>query len=128
MRIIEPICDAMGIPHHDISHDGDVGKIQPAIEQAYAQSLPRRVADRPEAGGVMMKRDECFRILARHVTDEASWWRPTAPRSTGSRSIRAPLNYFSIGAMGLASSHGLGLALGRPDKRIDRAARATAAC
>jgi phosphonopyruvate decarboxylase len=29
-----------------------------------------------------------------------------------------PLNYLSHGAMGLASSHGLGLALGRPDKRI----------
>ena len=28
------------------------------------------------------------------------------------------LNYFSMGAMGLASSHGLGLALGQPDKRI----------
>jgi hypothetical protein len=29
-----------------------------------------------------------------------------------------PLNYVSHGAMGLASSHGLGLALGRPDKRV----------
>jgi sulfopyruvate decarboxylase subunit beta len=28
------------------------------------------------------------------------------------------LNYFAFGAMGLASSHGLGLALGRPDKRV----------
>ena len=28
------------------------------------------------------------------------------------------LNYFSIGAMGLGSSHGLGLALGRPNKRV----------
>ena len=28
------------------------------------------------------------------------------------------LNYFSVGAMGLDSSHALGLALGRPDKRI----------
>src|ERR1700688_4940719 len=65
----------------------------------------------------MMKRDECFRILARHVTDEiviASYsaaveWNELNPR---------PLNYFSVGAMGLASSHGLGLALGRPDKRV----------
>ena len=65
----------------------------------------------------MMKRDECFRILARHVTDEiviASYsaaveWNALNPRV---------LNYFSVGAMGLASSHGLGLALGRPDKRI----------
>ena len=65
----------------------------------------------------MMKRDECFRVLARHVTDEAVVatyssavdWVAVAPR---------PLNYLSIGAMGLDSSHGLGLALGRPDKRV----------
>ena len=65
----------------------------------------------------MMKRDECFKILARHVADEivlatyssAVEWNDLNPRV---------LNYFSIGAMGLASSHGLGLALARPDKRI----------
>jgi sulfopyruvate decarboxylase subunit beta len=65
----------------------------------------------------MMKRDECFRILARHIADEiviatyssAVEWNELNPR---------PLNYFSIGAMGLASSHALGLALGRPDRRV----------
>jgi sulfopyruvate decarboxylase subunit beta len=65
----------------------------------------------------MMKRDECFRILARHIGEEivlASYsaaveWNEISPR---------PLNYFSIGAMGLASSHGLGLALARPDRRV----------
>jgi len=65
----------------------------------------------------MMKRDECFRLLARHIKDEAVVatyssavdWVGVAPR---------PLNYLSIGAMGLDSSHGLGLALGRPDKRV----------
>jgi thiamine pyrophosphate-dependent acetolactate synthase large subunit-like protein len=65
----------------------------------------------------MMKRDECFKVLARHVTDEiviASYsgaveWNELNPRA---------LNYFSIGAMGLGSSHGLGLALGRPDRRV----------
>jgi len=65
----------------------------------------------------MMKRDACFRILARHITDEAVVatyssavdWVEIAPRV---------LNYTSIGAMGLDSSHGLGLALGRPDKRV----------
>jgi len=65
----------------------------------------------------MMKRDECFRILARHIKDEAVVatyssavdWVGINPR---------PLNYLSIGAMGLDSSHGLGLALGRPDKRV----------
>jgi phosphonopyruvate decarboxylase len=65
----------------------------------------------------MMKRDECFRILARHIKDEAVVatyssavdWVGISPR---------PLNYLSIGAMGLDSSHGLGLALGRPDRRV----------
>jgi sulfopyruvate decarboxylase subunit beta len=65
----------------------------------------------------MMKRDQCFRILARHIKDEAVVatyssavdWVEAAPR---------PLNYLSIDAMGLDSSHGLGLALGRPDKRV----------
>src|SRR5438309_8341785 len=65
----------------------------------------------------MMKRDDCFRALARHITDEvviatyssAVEWNDLNPRV---------LNYFSMGAMGLASSHALGLALGRPDKRI----------
>src|SRR5262245_50180506 len=65
----------------------------------------------------MMKREACFRALARHITDQvvvatyssAVEWNEIAPRV---------LNYFSMGAMGLASSHGLGLALGRPDKRI----------
>lgn len=40
VRIIEPICDDMGIAHHLISTDADVGKIQPAIEKAYRQSEP----------------------------------------------------------------------------------------
>src|SRR5499427_5828535 len=40
VRIIEPILDAMGIPHHLINDDGDVAKIQPAIEDAYATSHP----------------------------------------------------------------------------------------
>ena len=65
----------------------------------------------------MMKRDECLRVLAHHVTDEivvatyqaAFDWLVIRPH---------PLNYVSIGAMGIASSHALGLALGRPDKRV----------
>jgi phosphonopyruvate decarboxylase len=65
----------------------------------------------------MMERDECFRLLARHLNDEAVVttyssavdWVEAAPRA---------LNYLSIGAMGLDSSHGLGLALGRPDRRV----------
>ena len=65
----------------------------------------------------MMKRDACFRELARHIGDAAVVatyssavdWVAAAPRA---------LNYTSIGAMGLDSSHGLGLALGRPDRRV----------
>src|SRR5258707_15549263 len=63
-----------------------------------------------------MKRDECFRVMARHLRDEiviavyssAFDWLELAPRA---------LNYFSFGAMGIASSHGLGLALGQPQRR-----------
>jgi sulfopyruvate decarboxylase subunit alpha len=40
VRIIEPILDDMGIAHHLISVDGDVTKIQPAIEKAYQGSRP----------------------------------------------------------------------------------------
>jgi hypothetical protein len=40
VRIVEPILDAMGIPHHLINEDGDVAKIRPAIEEAYARSFP----------------------------------------------------------------------------------------
>ena len=40
VRIIEPILDAMGIAHDLISQDADVPKIKPAIDAAYAQSLP----------------------------------------------------------------------------------------
>jgi len=64
-----------------------------------------------------MKRDACFAVLARHIGDAAVVatyssavdWVAVAPRT---------LNYTSIGAMGLDSSHGLGLALGRPDRRV----------
>jgi thiamine pyrophosphate-dependent acetolactate synthase large subunit-like protein len=64
-----------------------------------------------------MKRDECFRVLKRHVSDEvvvATYSSAVDWLALGERT----LNYFSIGAMGLDSSHALGLALGRPDKRI----------
>ena len=65
----------------------------------------------------MMRREECFKALARHVTDEvvvatyssAVEWNDLGPRA---------LNYFSMGAMGLASSHALGLALANPKRRI----------
>lgn len=40
VRIVEPILDDMGIAHHLIGVDADVGKIRPAIDQAYADSKP----------------------------------------------------------------------------------------
>jgi phosphonopyruvate decarboxylase len=65
----------------------------------------------------MMKRDECLKVLARHRTGEivvaiyqaAMEWLHICP---------SDLNYTFTGAMGQGSSHGLGLALGRPDKRV----------
>ena len=40
VRIVEPVLDAMGITHHLIETDADVGKIRPAIDEAYAKSQP----------------------------------------------------------------------------------------
>ncbi len=65
----------------------------------------------------MMKRDECLKVLARHRSDEivvavyqaAQEWIHISP---------GDLNYTFTGAMGQGSSHALGLALGRPDKRV----------
>jgi phosphonopyruvate decarboxylase len=66
----------------------------------------------------MMKRDEALRALARRITPKdivlsaystAFDWFEIAPRA---------LNYFANGAMGLGSSHALGLALGHPDRRV----------
>src|SRR5579864_6418177 len=51
VRIIEPICDDMGIAHHLIGVDADVGKIQPAIDNAYRTSEPVAllIGRRPQA-------------------------------------------------------------------------------
>ncbi len=65
----------------------------------------------------MMNRMECLKILARHVTDEIVV--STYSSATDWMLINdRPLNYYGFGAMGLASSHGLGLALARPEKRV----------
>jgi phosphonopyruvate decarboxylase len=66
----------------------------------------------------MMKRDECLEILARHVTEDDI---VVAIYSTAFDWItirRSPLNYIFTGAMGLGTSHALGLAIGRPDRRV----------
>jgi len=65
----------------------------------------------------MMKRDQCLKVLARHRTNEivvavyqaAQEWLHISP---------SDLNYTFAGAMGQGSSHALGLALGRPDKKV----------
>src|SRR6201991_890039 len=65
-----------------------------------------------------MKRDDAFRVLARQTAGDivvatytsAFDWLVVRPDD--------PLNYVAVGVMGLASSHGLGLALGRPDRRV----------
>jgi thiamine pyrophosphate-dependent acetolactate synthase large subunit-like protein len=65
----------------------------------------------------MMRRDHCFRILARHIGEEivvASYSSAVEWLAVGERT----LSYFSVGAMGLDSSHALGLALGRPQQRV----------
>ena len=65
----------------------------------------------------MMNRTACLEILKAHITDEIV----ISSYSTASEWIELndrPLNYFSHGAMGLASSHGLGLALAFPKRRV----------
>jgi thiamine pyrophosphate-dependent acetolactate synthase large subunit-like protein len=65
----------------------------------------------------MIDRKQAWGRLAARITDEivvstyssATDWIETIDR---------PLNYFSFGAMGLASSHGLGLALACPERRV----------
>ena len=65
----------------------------------------------------MMRRDECFQKIAELRGDaivvstysSAFEWRRIAPGN---------LNYFSGGAMGQASSHALGLALGLPGHKV----------
>ena len=65
-----------------------------------------------------IQRDLCFKALARHVRDEiivpvyqaAQEWHAIRPDYA--------LTYYSIGAMGQASSCALGLALARPKKRV----------
>lgn len=65
----------------------------------------------------MMKRDLCFQALARRLPHDIV----VSTFSSAFEWVRArphPLNYLSVGAMGLASSHALGLALAVPHRRI----------
>jgi hypothetical protein len=40
VRIVEPVLEAMGIAYHEIEAQGDVEKIAPAIDTAYAEMRP----------------------------------------------------------------------------------------
>lgn len=65
----------------------------------------------------MIIRKQALELLASRITDEIV----VATYSSASEWIEIidrPLNYFSSGAMGLASSHGLGLALAHPGRRV----------
>lgn len=65
----------------------------------------------------MMKRDAALKLFARHQTDEivvavyqaAFEWIAIKPEAT---------SFISVGAMGQASSHALGFALGMPERRV----------
>jgi sulfopyruvate decarboxylase subunit beta len=65
----------------------------------------------------MMQLDACLTALAKHHRDEVV----VAAYQGGFAWMRIhphPLNCFSVGAMGLASTLALGIAIGRPDKRV----------
>jgi thiamine pyrophosphate-dependent acetolactate synthase large subunit-like protein len=65
----------------------------------------------------MMNRKALLEILKKHLTNEIV----VSSYSTASDWIEIndrPLNYFFHGAMGLCSSHGLGLALARPERKV----------
>ncbi len=40
VRIVEPLLDVMGIPHHLLETDADLGKIRPAVADCYGNSHP----------------------------------------------------------------------------------------
>ena len=65
----------------------------------------------------MMRRDECLSVLAK--------WRGSAAVIAAysaafdwARVSPSPLNFAAVGAMGQASSHGLGMALGMPERKF----------
>lgn len=65
----------------------------------------------------MMKRDEVLEVIHAHRGDAVV----VAHFHTAFDMMRVgshPLNYYAVGAMGQASSHGLGLALGLPERKI----------
>ena len=66
----------------------------------------------------MMKRDEMLKTFARQRKDEIVVAVYTAAQEL-THIQPNDLNYTFVGAMGQGSSHALGLALGRPDKKVE---------
>ena len=65
----------------------------------------------------MIARDECIRLLAAHHTDEIVV--PLYQAAFEWHAIKQwPLTYYAFGAMGQGSSHGLGFAIGVPERRV----------
>ena len=65
----------------------------------------------------MIVRDDCIRLLAAHHTDEIVV--PLYQAAFEWHAIKAwPLTYYAFGAMGQGSSHGLGFAIGVPERRV----------
>ncbi len=64
-----------------------------------------------------MNRLAVLEILKRHITNEIVVGTYSSGFDWASISER-PLDYYAVGAMGLGSSHGLGLALARPERKI----------
>ena len=65
----------------------------------------------------MMQRDDCLKTFQRHRKDEIVVAVYMAAQEM-THIMPNDLNYTFTGAMGQGSSHALGLALGRPDKRV----------
>ena len=66
----------------------------------------------------MMQRHECLEALAEHVTENDIVVAMYTAAFDWIKIRKSPLNYIFTGAMGLGSSHALGLAIGRPDRRV----------
>jgi len=66
----------------------------------------------------MMTRKEAMATLLTHARDEIIVAVYSMAFELVAQRPDHPLNYTSVGAMRLASSHGLGIALGRPDRKV----------
>ncbi|MBI2849254.1 MAG: thiamine pyrophosphate-binding protein [Chloroflexi bacterium] len=65
-----------------------------------------------------MKRDECFEVLAKHRTSELVVCTIGVMGRDWCYFSPSELNFESCGAMGMASSIGLGLALAQPQRKV----------